>query len=46
MGGSELSSSAAEHEEEEAPAFIAFGVLILNMSFGIVTRKTLAKWIP
>lgn len=38
---------AEGHEEEEKFAdYIAFGVLVLAMALGILTRLTLAKWLP
>lgn len=41
-------AAAGEEEEEEGgfPEYIAFGVLALAMSLGILTRTTLAKWLP
>lgn len=36
-------------EEEEGggfPEWIAFGVVALAMALGIITRTTLAKWLP
>lgn len=33
-------------EEEERAEFISFGVLPLAMAIGILTRTTIAKWIP
>lgn len=33
-------------EEEEGPEFIAFGMLTLAMAVGIITRRTLEKWLP
>lgn len=42
------SAEGASHGEEEGgfPEYIAFGVLPLAMGLGILTRTTLAKWIP
>lgn len=40
-------SADGEVEEEGGfPEYIAFGVLALAMALGIVTKTTLAKWLP
>lgn len=42
-------ASHGEGDEEEGNAFpewIAFGVVALAMALGIITRTTLAKWLP
>lgn len=45
----ESDASHAEGAEEEGggfPEWIAFGVVALAMALGILTRTTLAKWLP
>lgn len=37
---------ADAEEEEEGLEYLAFGMLTLAMAVGIVSRPTLAKWLP
>lgn len=40
------SDGGEEAEEEGFGEYIAFGVLPVAMALGIVTKTTLAKWVP
>lgn len=43
---SETEEAGEEHEENDFPEYIAFGVIPLAIALGILTRTTLAKWLP
>lgn len=45
-GGSAHGIAEGELGEAEFPEWIAFGVVALAMALGILTRTTLAKWLP
>lgn len=44
--GTHTSTEAEGEGEDEFPEWIAFGVVALAMALGILTRTTLAKWVP
>ncbi|CAM9175603.1 unnamed protein product [Ectocarpus sp. 12 AP-2014] len=47
-GSTHVDSHATDGEEEDGgfPDWIAFGVVPVAMALGIITRTTLAKWLP
>lgn len=47
-GSTHVDSHATGGEEEDGgfPDWIAFGVVAVAMALGIITRTTLAKWLP